>query len=205
VLNRADATLRVLDAAALAQRESIPVVANPDEVAVLPDSSLAFVMSRSSQLLSVVDLRRGVLLSHLELGATPTDLLLKPDGGELYVLSPGIHGLQAINTRTHEVGDYMLLGSAPTRGILLRDAAGLYVSDTQAGRITPVDVINRRVARPIQAGQNPGASRFDPEERLLLVANEGSGDLAVIRVSTNSLLTMIPVGNHPREIAVKVF
>jgi len=82
-----------------------------------------------------------------ELAGKPTDMLLKPDGGELYVISPEAHGLQAINTWTHEVGDYMVLGSAPTRGVLSADASLLYVSDTAAGRVTPVDIYNRRIIR----------------------------------------------------------
>jgi len=120
-----------------------------------------------------------------------------------------------INTWTHEVGDYMVLGSAPTRGVLSADGSTLYVSDSAAGHIIPVDLPNRRVMRepgtgkefPIPAGTSPGVMRFDPEpsENLLVVVNEGSSDVAVIRVRTNSLLTMIPVGNTPQDLAVKLF
>ena len=211
VVNRRDGTLGMHDAVTLAQRGSVSVVGQPEDVAVLPDSSLAFVLSRSERRISVVDLRRGVLVTHLELAGAPSDMLLKPDGGELYVISPEAHGLQVINTETHEVGDYMVLGSAPTRGVLSSDASLLYVSDTAANRVTPVDIFNRRIVRepgkgfPIPAGDAPAALRFDPAENLLLVVSEGSGDLAVIRVRTNFLLTMIPVGSHPQGLAVKLF
>jgi len=217
VVNRRDGTLGIHDAAMLALRGSVSVVAQPEDVAVLPDSSLAFVLSRSERRMSVVDLRRGVLVTNLELAGKPTDMLLKPDGGELYVISPEAHGLQVINTWTHEVGDYMVLGAAPTRGVLSNDAGLMYVSDTAAGRVTPVDILNRRIIRealsekhpekgfPIPAGDSPVALRFDPAENLLLVVSQGSGDLAVIRVRTNFLLTMIPVGEHPQELAVKLF
>ncbi len=211
VVNRRDGTLGIHDAATLVQRASVAVVAQPEDVAVLPDSSMAFVLSRSERRISVVDLRRGELLTHLELAGKPTDMLLKPDGGELYVISPEAHGLQAINTWTHEVGDYMVLGSAPTRGVLSEDASLLYVSDTAAGRVTPVDIFNRRIVRdpgkgfPVPAGDAPATLRFDPAENLLLVVSAGSGDLAVIRVRTNFLLTMIPVGDHPQDLAVKLF
>jgi len=211
VVNRRDGTLGMHDAETLAQHGSVSVVGQPENVAVLPDSSLAFVLSRSERRISVVDLRRGVLVTHLELAGAPSDMLLKPDGGELYVISPEAHGLQVINTETHEVGDYMVLGSAPTRGVLSSDASLLYVSDTAADRVTPVDIFNRRIVRepgkgfPIPAGDAPAALRFDPAENLLLVVSEGSGDLAVIRVRTNFLLTMIPVGSHPQGLAVKLF
>jgi DNA-binding beta-propeller fold protein YncE len=73
-----------------------------------------------------------------------------------------------------------------------------------------VDISYRRVNPPIPAGQNPGALRFDPGDkaRLLLVVSQASGDLSVIRIVSDrasGLLTMIPVGDQPRELAVKVF
>jgi YVTN family beta-propeller protein len=211
VVNRRDGSLGIHDATTLTLRGSVSVVPQPEDVAVLPDGSLAFVLSRSERRISVVDLRRGVLVTHLELAGKPTDMLLKPDGGELYVISPEAHGLQAINTWTHEVGDYMVLGSTPTRGVLSSDASLLYVSDTAGDRVTPVDIFNRRIIRdpgkgfPVPAGDSPTALRFDPAENLLLVVSQGSGDLAVIRVRTNFLLTMIPVGDHPQDLAVKLF
>jgi len=194
----------------------IGIVKQPERVVILPDSTLAFVLSRTEHRLSVVDLRRSVLVTNLELDGNPSDMLLKQDGGELYVISPEAHGLQVINTWTHEVGDYMVLGSAPTRGVLSADGNTLYVSDGAAGHIIPVDIANRRVIRdpgtgkefPITAGQSPGVLRFDPDEpneNLLIVVNEGSGDVAIIRVRTNSLLTMIPVGDKPQDLAVKLF
>src|SRR5690242_1521771 len=211
VVNRRGGSLGIHDAATLALLNTVPVVPQPDDVTVLQDSSVAFVMSRTEGLLSVVDLRRNVLVTNLELAGKPTDMLLKPDGGELYVISPEAHGLQVINTWTHEVGDTMILGSAPTRGVLSADGSLLYVSDVAAGRIIPVDIGNRRIIRdpgkgfPVPAGDAPGALRFDPDESLLLTVGRGSGDLAVIRVRTNFLVTMVPVGDRPQDLAVKLY
>ncbi|HEY2461057.1 MAG TPA: hypothetical protein VGI16_09620 [Candidatus Acidoferrum sp.] len=214
VINRSDASLGIHDAATLALRAAANVVAQPDDVAVTPDNAVAFVLSRSAARLSVVDLRSGTLLANLQLAGKPSQMLLKPDGGELYVLSPESHGLQVINTWTHEVGDYVLLGFSPTVGALTSDASLLYVADTSPGRVTPVDIGNRRVTRTgngvetlIPVGQSPAAVRFDPAENLLLVVNQGSGDLSVIRIRSDrpSLLTMIPVGDRPQDLAVKMF
>jgi YVTN family beta-propeller protein len=214
VLNHHDGTVSIHDATTFAQRGSVPVVASPDEVAVLPDNSIAFVTSRSEARASVVDLRHNVLLANLQLAGRPSDMLLKPDGGELYVISPESHGLQAINTWTHEVGDYLMLGDSPTRGVLNADANMLYVTDAAAGRVAAVDIFNRRMIRGatgsellISVGQSPTVARFDPAESLLLVVNRDSGDLAVIRarIDNQSLLTMIPVGEKPEGLAIKLF
>jgi DNA-binding beta-propeller fold protein YncE len=210
VLNKRDATVGIYDAESLQLRATVGVIPDPEDATILADNSVGFILSRTQKRLSVVDLRLGQLLTNLELAGIPSQMILKPDGGELYVLSPESHGLQAINTWTHEVGDYVVLGSAPTHGALLADTGELYVSDSAAGSITPVDVTYRRVNRPIPAGQNPGALRFDPGDkaRLLLVVSQSSGDLSVIRISADragGLLTMIPVGDQPKELAVKLF
>jgi YVTN family beta-propeller protein len=211
VANRADNTISIHDAITLQLRTAIPVVEKPEDLAILPDNSLAFVRSASEPRISVVDLRRGVLLTHLELAGRPTQMLLKPDGGELYVISPEAHGLQVINTASHEVGDYMELGSAPTRAVLSSDASLMYVSDSAANRIIPVDIGNRRLDRdpakgfPVPAGQSPGALSFDPQESLLLAVDQDSADITIIRVRTNYLVTMIPVGPHPSDLAIKLF
>jgi YVTN family beta-propeller protein len=47
--------------------------------------------------------------------------------------------------------------------------------------------------------------RIDPSGELLLVANHESNDLAVIKLRTSSLLTMVPVGAHPTDIVSVLF
>ena len=63
----------------------------------------------------------------------------------------------------------------------------------------------RQLLPQIPAGTHPGPCALDPSGDLLLVANEESADLAVIRVRTQSLITMIPVGMRPSSIAIKLF
>jgi YVTN family beta-propeller protein len=52
--------------------------------------------------------------------------------------------------------------------------------------------------------------RFSPADAgakspMLLVVDESSADLAVIRTRTDALITLIPVGNQPQRLAVKTF
>jgi len=210
VVNRRANTLSIHDARTLQFLSSIPVIPQPDEVLITPDSSLAFVMSRTQTRLSVVDLVHSTLMTDLELAGKPTQMLLKPDGGELYVISPEAHGLQAINTWTHEVADTMLLGFAPASAIISNDAGRMYVADRAAGRVTPVDILNRRVGKPITVGGAPSAMRFvpsDPDTKpaMLLVADEASADLAIVRTRTDSLITLIPIPAEPQRLALKTF
>ena len=210
VVNRRSDTLSIHDARTLQFLSSVAVIPQPDEVLITPDSSLAFVLSRTQTRLSVVDLLHSTLITNLELAGKPTQMLLKPDGGELYVISPEAHGLQAINTWTHEVADTMLLGFAPASAILSNDAGRMYVADRAAGRVTPVDILNRRVAKPVTVGASPSAMRFAPSDpdtkpSMLLVADDASSDVAIIRTRTDSLITLIPLPSSPQRIALKTF
>ena len=99
----------------------------------------------------------------------------------------------------------MLLGSAPTDGTMTADASYAYVSDALANSVTPIETYSRRLLSPIMTGRHPGPCTLDPSGDLLLVANEDSNDLAVIRVRTQSLITMIPVGSRPHSLAIKLF
>jgi len=99
----------------------------------------------------------------------------------------------------------MLLGSAPTDGAMTADASLVYVSDALANSVTPIAMAERRLLSPISTGRHPGPCALDPSGDLLLVPNEDSNDLAVIRVRTQSLITMIPVGSRPHSLAIKLF
>ena len=57
------------------------------------------------------------------------------------------------------MGHYMMLGSAPFSGIITDDADEMYVTDRAASHVLPLDIVNRRVGRPINVGALPGAMR----------------------------------------------
>jgi YVTN family beta-propeller protein len=44
-----------------------------------------------------------------------------------------------------------------------------------------------------------------PGDDMLLVVDSQSNDLAVVRTATSGLITLIPVGQRPRDIAIKMF
>src|SRR5260370_9796947 len=58
VVNRHDGSLGIHAAATLRLRGSVAVVAQPEDVTILPDRSLAFVLSRTERRISVVYLQR---------------------------------------------------------------------------------------------------------------------------------------------------
>lgn len=172
------------------------------------DDALRPTGGRATRQVSVVDLsaRGGPgLIANLPLPATPADLVLEPQDGKLLVPSPESHGLTIIDTWRNEVEQFLLVGFAPSRGVITAGGDTLYLTDAEAGNVIPVQIRFRRAMRPITAGQRPGVCRLTPGEDLLLLVNEDSDALAVIRTRTLSLITMVPVGSRPTDIAVEVF
>jgi len=55
VSNRDDSSISILDAATLTSLAVVPVVAQPEQLAILPDSSKVFVTSGTANEISVVD------------------------------------------------------------------------------------------------------------------------------------------------------
>ncbi len=222
VTNRDEASVTVLNAATLEVTRTIAVAEQPEQILILPDASKAFATTATG-LISVVDLKRGVLLTNIPIQSAATDLALTGDTGQLVAPAPASHGIAILYTSSNEYGDHVPLGTEPRRVALtqLQSSPTLYVADRAAGRVFAVDFAYRLPGQfPISVGRGPGAMRLTPDERLLLVVNEESNDLAVIRRGgssnvnlnpadpqqrTDSLITLIPVGARPRDIAVKEF
>ena len=113
--------------------------------------------------------------------------------------------IEIIKTWTAEIAESMLVGLSPESGALTANAESLYLSDPAAGRVLPIAIGERHLSLPITVGREPVTCRMDPSGEFLLVANQDSNDLAVIRLRTSSLLTMVPVGSHPTDIVSLLF
>jgi DNA-binding beta-propeller fold protein YncE len=96
---------------------------------------------------------------------------------------------------------------------LTTDAQTLYVTDSALSDVIPVLVQTREIEMPTnqwqwpRVGQSPTSCLLTPGGDMLLVADTASSDLAVIRtnIPLPVLVTLIPVGTAPRDLAVKMF
>jgi len=67
----------------------IAVCMNPEDIAILPDSTKAFISCSVPGQVASIDLKRNKLLALLDVGKSPVSLALKPDGGELITCNFG--------------------------------------------------------------------------------------------------------------------
>ena len=81
-----------------------------------------------------------------------------------------------------------------------------YVTNSGSGTVSVYDVVNVRVDREIQVGQNPTAVAANPARNEVYVVNTGTpngqGSVAVINAENNSVAGTIPVHKMPVAIAL---
>jgi len=211
-------------------RATFPVCQQPEDIAILPDSSKAFVACSGSSQVASIQLKSEVrsegqseaqnatrkedrLLALLDVGRTPVSLTVKPDGGEMIVCNFDSDSISIIETGNDEVGSSQEIGQHPSHGVVTLDNSRLYVSNFGSNSVAVYDIdMGRRIAT-LTVGSRPDALALTPDQNYLLVLDTQSGDVTVIQKrrprklepTEYSLLTLIPVGVQPNAIVVKAF
>ena len=82
----------------------------------------------------------------------------------------------------------------------------VYVTNGGSNTVTVIDVVNLRVDRELQVGQNPVAVAASPTTKEIYVVNAGqptgSGSLSIINAANNSVIGNIPLHRQPVSIEV---
>ncbi len=204
-------------------RESFPGCPGATDVAILPDSTKAFVACSGTHRIMAVwlgvaagtwrgkqdaSLQKDHLLTFLDVGRAPSHLTVKPDGGEVFSTNFSANSVSEMSTWTNEVEGTYTGFMQPARAVISRDNSTLWVSDFGADSATLYSVDDGRIEGSVRTGSHPDALAFSADEHLLLVANSGSADVAVIRTDSAggpTLFTVLPAGPQPNDILIKAF
>lgn len=204
-------------------REAYTGCAGATDVRILKDSSKAFIAcSGSHEVMAIglsvtsdswrgkhdASLQQDHLLSLLDVGKTPTHLALKPDDGEIFSTNFGSNSVSEISAWTNEVEATYPVVMQPARAVVSRDDTSMWVTDFGADSATLYSIDDGRVIGSVRTGSHPDALAFSADEHLLLVADSGSADVAVIRTNGPAgptLFTMLPAGAQPNDLVIKAF
>lgn len=156
---------------------------------------------RATDAAAVVDLPVGMAVRHL---------CFKPDGGQLFVTDGQRDGVAIIYPYSTEVDRIALAGTSPGAMFACSRWPYLLVANRLSSDVTILDMITGRLVAVVPVGNGPGYVTATPDEQYALVLNEGSGDMAVIRLAnvrsqrskTAPLFTMVPVGEQPQSLVV---
>ena len=209
-------------------RASFPGCPGAGSIAILPDSSKAFIACSDGHQVMAVGLRTvpqprrheqaapepDRMLALLDVGQRPVRLVLKPDGGEIFVTNEQADTVSEIATGTNEVGGASLIGSHPAYGVISADNAMLWVANGQADSVGVYSIDDGKRINTVHVGSGPGALAFSADQHLLLAADVRSGDVSVVRTFSRNfrhepvygtLFTLLPAGDNPQAIVDKAF
>jgi YVTN family beta-propeller protein len=239
VANRKSGSVSLLELSAPGAAFAEPVVRSSFDgcpgagsVAVLPDSSKAFVACANGHQVMVLGLATQVvpvkakggpppgealpdrLLTFLDVGENPVKLVLKPDGGEIFVLNQSANTISEIATGTNEVGGATLIGVQPEDGLVSADNSILWVANQGSDTIEAYSVDDGRRMHTVHVGAGPGPVAFSANGNVLMAVDTRSGDVSVVRTFSRNLerepvygtlFTLLPAGKGPDAIVDKAF
>ena len=218
VANRQGNSLTVMDPATGKVRSVFPGCPGAASPVILPDSSKAFAACSAGHQVMVIALAQTSsgsdahpaqpdrLEALMDVGRAPIHLAIKPDGGEVFASNSLADSVSEIYTTTDEVGDTYMIGADPVFALVSRDNSLLYVANRRSQEVTVYSIDDgKRLSPSLHVGDGPAAMAFSAAGHLLFVADSGSGDVAVVRTSTQSLFTLLPAGSQPNAIADKAF
>jgi YVTN family beta-propeller protein len=218
--SRQDKTIVLASLRGAGQR-SIAAGVEPSLIAFRKDGRQVLAGSRPGRNLSIFDVSTGKTVVRLPLPLAPRYFQSNADGW-LFITGDGIDAVAIVFPFSTEVWQTVLAGHAP--GAMAVAPGGteyLLVANPDSDTITVLDLAIPRLVGVIGVGQSPcqilvtGGKR--PAEQFVLVLNQKSGDMAVVRMlalgdpqlsapgprlKSVSLLTMIPVGEGPVSAAV---
>ena len=213
IASRQDRGIVIASLTSATIERTIAAGAEPSIVRFQLDGKQLIAGSRPERSVTIFDVATGKTVVRLPLPLEPRHFCFTPpDGGQLFISGDGMDAVVIVYPYQTEVAETILAGHAPgVMAITDTSPSYLLVANPESSRITVFDVDMRKLVAVVQVGRRPGSILITPDNQYILVLNEQSGDLAVIRIFSLAaryrykpapLFTMIPVGEKPVSAAV---
>ncbi len=176
------------------------------------DGQLLFAANYQEQALVVLQTETLQTVCELPLPMRPENLSFSAEEGQLFVSGTGTDSISIVYVfDTLEVEQTILAGRAPGAMACSDSPRYLFVASRAGSDISILSIETRKMIALTQAGERPTRIAITPDQQYALVLNEGSGDVAAIRIPAirgnrlrngASLFAMIPVGENPTDLAI---
>ncbi|MFH7319816.1 YncE family protein [Desulfurivibrio sp. D14AmB] len=170
----------------------------PRGLVLVEDWGLLAVASALSQEVYLLDPETLAVKEVLAVGSGPDGLLAQ--GDYLYVAESGANTVGIFNLRSGRASARVNTGFMPRR--LVGDSERIYVSNHRAGTVSLLAPRQQRVLREIPVGALPLEMAISSQNRWVYVAEQGTGNLAIIDQATNRVVGQLELGTRPEHLLV---
>ena len=119
----------------------------------IPTGKLLYVANEDNNLVTIVDIDRGEVVTEIPVGVEPEGMGISPDGKYLVNTSETTNMAHVIDTATRQVVANILVDSRPRRAEWTADGAQFWVSAEIGGTVSVIDAAQR--ARSSSASPSP--------------------------------------------------
>jgi YVTN family beta-propeller protein len=137
-------------------------------------------------------------------GAMPQDVKLSPDGRLFYVADLRAGGVWLVDAHRLRTVGFLRTGAGAHGLYPSRDGTELYVSNRNAGSVSVVSFLRRRVVTTwhIAGGGSPDMGGVSADGAVLWLSGRYSGVVYALSTTNGRLLARIPVGAGPHGLCV---
>jgi YVTN family beta-propeller protein len=216
VANSASASISIIDVASkkVVGTINLPPLngafpAQPNNIAFLPDGSLAYVTDHDDQSGStvyVIDVATQAVVQQIGVGNFPSAMAVSPDGSQIWIPCRADNNVYVIDTLTNTVITVIPNISLPT-GITFNPTGTIvYVAEGNpvGGVVDVIDPGTFTVLNTIPVGDLPHVVKMSPTGHHLFVTNLASNSISVINPANDTVIYNLTLPNgavHPLGIA----
>lgn len=209
VLNKAEATVSLLELPSGEVRATLAVGQGPHEAATSPDGRLVVITNYGvrgapGSSLSVLDLHRGSIVRTVELGehTRPHGLQWMPDGRRVVVTTEGSRSLLVVDAAAGRIEQAVSTGQEVSHMVAL-DPGGrrAFVANIGSGTVTVVDLERGEVLRQIATGEGAEGIAVRPGGREVWVTNRAEDTVTVVDATSLETVATVACPCFPIRVA----
>ena len=200
----------------LAQAILLPIGSGPFAIELNQDATLAVVVNRNTNSVSIVNLADNLIRNTITVGTFPTSVAINPNTNQAVVTNYGSDNVSVIDIGSATVVATITVGKADTsnpafrynpRDVAIDTANNIaIVANLNGNSVSLIDLNSNTliVAEPIPVGTNPISVAYYREKNIALVANYQSNSVSVIDLKNRARIRDISVGLKPVDIALNL-
>ncbi len=200
----------------LAQAILLPIGSGPFAIELNQDATLAVVVNRNTNSVSIVNLADNLIRNTIAVGTFPTSVAINPNTNQAVVTNYGSDNVSVIDIGSATVVATITVGKADTsnpafrynpRDVAIDTANNIaIVANLNGNSVSLIDLNSNTliVAEPIPVGTNPISVAYYREKNIALVANYQSNSVSVIDLKNRARIRDISVGLKPVDIALNL-
>ncbi|PTL85659.1 hypothetical protein [Vitiosangium sp. GDMCC 1.1324] len=199
-----DHTLSVIDPQIALNRTKLQNLVSlggaPADWVLPPDMKALFLSIPVHGTVSVVDLRRFVVVRNVRVGKQPGALAVSPDGRTVWVANEGDGTVSVIDTGTYEVLRTLEVGAGKHAFAFGDGGRTAWVSSSEDDALVAVDVASLEELGRVEVGSGVGAIAYSEVAKALYAVQERTGEALVVDTTRREVARRIPLAPAPGEL-----